>query len=236
MHTYNLRSWLLVAFMASLQLHLLQAQEKDFSSGYYYYFGSSILSKNQQLSDEITRFGAYQLPTLATAMGIEMNWFIKKRFGLGYYFQYQLFEAEELAYQSKSDHYEVGFRFIRYLKAWERSQLYLFGDLGLVHKRYGFTDTSLPYNVFTTDSLFGFGVKGYGEKPTVVITQNALALNAGLGFDMFLGSRTPMTLKASMITTPTFPAYKAHDNQRITNLKRYHNLGGVITIGIGLLD
>jgi hypothetical protein len=84
--------------------------------------------------------------------------------------------------------------------------------------------------------LFSFGVKGNGIKPTVWINQYALGLNAGIGYDLFVGRRTPLTVKAALISTPTFPAYKTHDYHRITNLKRFHNLGAQITIGIGMFN
>jgi len=235
----HVRSLIFTAIMTMMCLYPLQthAQEETSSGGgTYFNWGMALLSTNSQLADDIARFGEYVLPSTAIAYGWEVQWFKKNKFGMGSYYNFLANEIEQLTYQSTYTHWAAGLRFFRYLKEWERSQLYAFGDLGFVFNRYSFTDNSQPDNVFITDSLFSFGVKGNGVKPTVWINQFALGLNAGIGYDLLVGRRTPLTVKAALISTPTFPAYKTHDYIRITNLKRYHNLGGMITLGIGLFD
>ncbi len=228
--------WILIVLMTTMGLQPMQAQVQEETSGgaIYLHYGLAFLSNNKQLSKDVTRFGEYALPSLAMAYCWEVQSLKRNKIGLGSYYTILLNDIEHNEYQSSFYQYAAGLRFSWYMKTWERSCLYTWCDLGVLFHRYTFTDNGQPDNVFITDSLFNYNITGMGRKPSVWIHQYAMGLNAGLGYDLFLRSNSPMSIKASLISTPSFPAYRTHDHIRITNLKRFHNLGAQITIGIGI--
>jgi hypothetical protein len=195
--------------------------------------GAMGLSKNQQLSNEIKRFGDYEIADLVYVSTAEIRHGQWKRFGWSQYFTIATSTTQKGDFYSQYDRYGTGLR-IRYEMVQSKPiVLYTFADAGYGYVRHRFSDYSLDNNVFTTDNIFNFSVKGTGVNPTVSLFNHALEINAGIGCDFRLINDFGISLKATLLSTPSFPAYKYFDGHRITNLKRYHNAGVMFTVGIG---
>jgi len=195
--------------------------------------GPMVLSTHQQLADEVKRFGDYEIANLVYTSSGEIRHWKRNRFGMSQYFTVGTSTIQKGNYYSHYDRWGIGIR-IR----WEMLQskpmvLYTFADVGGGYIRHRFSDYSLDPNVFTTDNIFNFSVKGTGFNPTVSLFHYALEINAGIGWDFRLFDNYGISLKAAVLSTPSFPAYKYFDGHRVTNLKRHHNAGALFTIGIG---
>jgi hypothetical protein len=210
-----------------------ESDEQSYSAAYHMRFGVSALTVNHDLYDELRLHGKYTVPLATFVYEYEIQNRISKRFSLSTNFIFMNQECFKDGFESFYDRYSIGilgrYDFLR----GENGSVFGTVELAYASMTHQFVNTNLDSNIFTTQSLFNFEVKGIGTHPTVELRQETFGINAGIGFEFHATPSLLVSGKGQVISTPFFPAYRYLDGNRITNLKRFHNTAAVFTFGIG---